>query len=120
MSIRESFNNDKSSARKSDMISEKMYFDEHDFRINIWGICSKNIKCEKKLNVPGSAGGVAFSVSCDGFDNTYLGLSSPAIISFWVKRRSGDVACIDNRAICDRAIGDKAQIAIFATKKETN
>lgn len=39
----------------------------------------------------------------------YLGRSSPAIISFCVKRRSGDVACIDNSAICDRAVMKMAQ-----------
>lgn len=72
------------------------------------------IKKEKKLlKLPGSAGGVAFSDSCGCFDNTYLGRSSPAIISFWVKRRSGDVACIDNRAICDRAMDDTVQVAIL-------
>lgn len=39
----------------------------------------------------------------------YLGRSSPAIISFCVKRRSGDVACIDNNAICGRAVMEMMQ-----------
>lgn len=33
----------------------------------------------------------------------YFGRSSPAIISFWVKRRSGDVAWIDKSAMCGKA-----------------
>lgn len=33
----------------------------------------------------------------------YFGRSSPAIISFCVNRRSGDVAWIDNSAICGKA-----------------
>lgn len=45
----------------------------------------------------------------------YFGRSSPAIISFCVNRRSGDVAWIDNSAMC----GGKAENQT-REKKNTN
>lgn len=40
------------------------------------------------------------------FMDKYFGLSSPAIISFWVIRRSGDAVCIGTKATRGASIGE--------------